>query len=50
VMVRKEEIGGMSSRTVRIEVATGRVLLRTSASHEQEMMAQASPRGVASGL
>jgi chemotaxis protein CheD len=48
VLVRKEEIGGVASRTVRIEVGTGKVMLRTSGSSEQEMTAQAPLRGVAS--
>jgi chemotaxis protein CheD len=48
VLVRKEEIGGVASRTVRIEVGTGKVMLRTSGSSEQEMTAQASLKGVAS--
>jgi chemotaxis protein CheD len=50
VLVRKEEIGGVASRTVRIEVATGRVMLRTSGSSEQEMTVQTSLKEVASGL
>jgi chemotaxis protein CheD len=48
VLVRKEEIGGVASRTVRIEVGTGKVMLRTSGSGEQEMTAQPSLKGVAS--
>jgi hypothetical protein len=35
---------------VRIEVATGRVLLRTSGTAEQEMTVQAALKGVSSGL
>jgi chemotaxis protein CheD len=50
VLVRKEEIGGVDSRTVRIEVATGKVMLRTSGSVEQEMTVQSALKGVPSGL
>ena len=50
VLVRKEEIGGVASRTVRIEVATGRVMLRTSGTAEQEMTVPAALKGVSSGL
>jgi chemotaxis protein CheD len=50
VLVRKEEIGGVASRTVRIEVATGKVMLRTSGNGEQEMTVQAALKGVPSGL
>lgn len=35
VIVHKEEIGGSSSRTISIDVATGRVQLRTSGEPEQ---------------
>jgi len=37
VIVHKEEVGGTSSRTVSIEVGTGRVQLRTSGEPEQIM-------------
>ncbi len=50
VLVRKEEIGGVASRTVRIEVGTGRVMLRTAGGAEQEMSVQAAVKGVSSGL
>jgi chemotaxis protein CheD len=50
VLVRKEEIGGVASRTVKIEVATGKVMLRTSGNAEQEMTVQAALKGVSSGL
>jgi chemotaxis protein CheD len=50
VLVRKEEIGGVDSRTVRIEVATGKVMLRTSGSVEQEMTVQSALKGVPSGV
>jgi chemotaxis protein CheD len=39
IVVRGEEIGGVASRTMRIEVATGRVWLRTAGRGEQEMTA-----------
>jgi chemotaxis protein CheD len=38
VLVQREEIGGTNSRTVRIEVATGRVQFRTSGGPEQDML------------
>jgi chemotaxis protein CheD len=38
VIAHKEEIGGTSSRTLRIDVASGRVQLRTSGGPEQEML------------
>jgi chemotaxis protein CheD len=50
VLVRKEEIGGVDSRTVRIEVATGKVMLRTSGHGEQEMTVQSGLKGVSGGL
>lgn len=37
VILRTEDTGGFLSRTVRIEVATGRVVLRIPGSTEQEM-------------
>jgi chemotaxis protein CheD len=37
VIVHKEEVGGNSSRTVSIDVATGRVQLRTSGEPEKTM-------------
>jgi chemotaxis protein CheD len=37
VLLHSEEIGGTASRTVRLEVATGRVLLRTGDQPEQEL-------------
>jgi chemotaxis protein CheD len=36
VMVRAEEVGGTNSRTVRLEIATGRILLR-EAEEEREL-------------
>jgi chemotaxis protein CheD len=50
VLVRKEEIGGTASRTVRIEVGTGKVLLRTAGAGEQEMGVQGALKGVLSGV
>jgi len=37
VMVHKEEVGGSSSRTVRIDVASGRVQLRTAGETEHDV-------------
>ena len=37
VFLHSEEIGGTASRTVRLEVATGRVLLRIGDKPEQEL-------------
>jgi chemotaxis protein CheD len=50
VIVRKEEIGGTSSRTVRIDVACGRVLLRTSGGAEQDMLVNSKKIGAGDGL
>jgi len=36
-MVHKEEVGGSSSRTVRIDVASGRVQLRTAGETEHDV-------------
>jgi chemotaxis protein CheD len=43
VMVHAESVGGGSSRTVRLEVATGRVLMRGGAQPEQELLPSKSP-------
>ena len=43
VLVHAEDIGGMSSRTVRLEVSTGRVLLRGAGDREIEMKPAAVP-------
>ena len=43
VIVHKEEIGGTSSRTVSIDVATGRVQLRTSGEPEKIMQIKSAP-------
>jgi chemotaxis protein CheD len=40
VIVHKEEVGGTSSRTVSIDVATGRIQLRTSGEPNQTMQIQ----------
>jgi chemotaxis protein CheD len=50
VIVRNEEIGGTSSRTMRIDVACGRVQLRTSAGSEQEMVVNSKKIGAGDGL
>jgi chemotaxis protein CheD len=50
VIVQKEEIGGTSSRTVRIDVATGRVQLRTSGGPEQDMVINSKRNGAGDGL
>jgi chemotaxis protein CheD len=42
VMVNAEYLGGMVSRTVRLEVGTGKVLLREAGQPEQEMPRMAS--------
>jgi chemotaxis protein CheD len=43
VIVHKEEVGGTSSRTVSIDVATGRVQLRTSGEPEQIIQIKPQP-------
>jgi chemotaxis protein CheD len=50
VIVRNEDIGGTSSRTVRIDVAHGRVQLRTASGAEQDMVVNSSRTGVGDGL
>lgn len=37
VLVHAEDVGGMASRTVRLEVASGRVLLRGAGEQEQDL-------------
>ncbi len=39
VLVHAEEVGGLVSRTVRLEISSGRVLLRGAGELEQEMVA-----------
>lgn len=45
VVVSKEEIGGMSSRTMKIDVDCGRVQLSTSGGPEHEMLANSKTIG-----
>jgi chemotaxis protein CheD len=41
VMVHAEDLGGLASRTVRLEVASGRVLLREAGEPEQDLRSAA---------
>lgn len=50
VIVHKEEVGGSSSRTVRIEVADGKMMLRTSGAGEQELVFNSKQSGGRDGL
>jgi len=50
VIVHKEEIGGTSSRTVRIDVGSGRVQLRTSGEPERDMVVNLRKGGASDGL
>ena len=50
VIVHKEEVGGCTSRTVRIDVATGTVRLRTAGEAEQEIVIHPRKRGAPDGL
>lgn len=50
VIVHKEEIGGTSSRTVRINVESGRVQLRTAGELEHEMTPNTKRKGAGDGL
>jgi chemotaxis protein CheD len=50
VIVHKEEIGGMNSRTVKIEVGSGRVQLRTMGEPERDMTANSKRKGTSNGL
>jgi chemotaxis protein CheD len=43
VMVQAEEVGGLLSRTIRLEVASGKVALRGAGEQEREL--RASPQG-----
>jgi len=45
VMVHAEDLGGLASRTVRLEVASGRVSLRGAGEREQDLLAAGSPAG-----
>jgi chemotaxis protein CheD len=50
VIVHKEEVGGVCSRTVRIDVASGRVQLRTAGEPEQEMVVNKKRIGGCDGV
>jgi chemotaxis protein CheD len=50
VIVHKEEVGGVNSRTVRIDVASGRVQLRTAGEPEQDMVINKTRIGVCDGV
>jgi chemotaxis protein CheD len=50
VIVHKEEVGGTGSRTVRIDVATGRVQLRASGEPERDMTVNLKRNGASDGL
>lgn len=45
MMVHAEDLGGLASRTVLLEVASGRVFLRGAGEPEQDLLAAASPAG-----
>ena len=45
VMIHGEEIGGTTSRTVRLEVATGRFLVRGPGTADHEMLSTANGKG-----
>jgi chemotaxis protein CheD len=45
VMIHAEEIGGTASRTVRLEVATGRFLIRGPAMTDREMLTPVNGKG-----
>jgi chemotaxis protein CheD len=50
VIVHKEEVGGMTSRTVRIDVGSGRVQLRTGGEPEHELIINKTRIGVCDGV
>lgn len=50
VIVHKEEVGGTSSRTVRIDVDSGRVQLRTSGEPEHDMTINTKKKGASDVL
>ena len=50
VIVHKEEVGGTTSRTVRIDVASGRVQLRTTGEPERDMVVNKTRIGVCDGV
>jgi chemotaxis protein CheD len=43
VMIHAEAVGGLASRTVRLEIASGRVLLRGAEQQEQDLRPAALP-------
>jgi chemotaxis protein CheD len=45
VAVHAEDLGGLASRTVHLEVASGRVSLRAAGEREQDLLAAGSPAG-----
>jgi len=45
VMVHAEDLGGLVSRTMRLDVASGRVSLRGAGEREQDLLAAQSPPG-----
>jgi len=45
VMVKAENVGGLASRTVRLEVASGRVFMREAGEQEQDVLVSLSPIG-----
>jgi chemotaxis protein CheD len=50
VIVHKEEVGGTLSRTVKIDVATGRVQLRVAGEAAQDMIINSNRNGANNGL
>ncbi len=50
VIVHKEEVGGTASRTVRIDVASGKVRLRTAGEVEQDLVVQTTKHGASNGF
>ncbi len=51
IMVSAEAVGGLRPRTVRLQVASGRMLLRGEGEHEQEMpLAKAPGKGALNGV
>jgi chemotaxis protein CheD len=50
IIVQREEIGGTSSRTVRVSVVNGRMQLATSGQAEQDLVVHSKKIGVGHGL
>lgn len=50
VMVKTEEVGGNNSRTVRLEVATGKILMREAEEERELMKSGQSKIGVSDGV